>query len=116
MPALHKLITDRNDEEKQAENRKTITEKLLFWENEGFRKLSYGPFFMGRDITLVDLQYMPFIERFPCYEELWSAKIPDECTRIRDWISVMQDRESHKQTVNTIEFHMERYRRYEKAA
>ena len=115
-PALHKLIGDRDDEEKQAENRKVITEKFLFLENEGFRKMSDGPFFMGSDITLVDLQYMPFIERFPCYSELWGARIPDECTRLLSWIDTMQNRESHKKTVNSFEYHMKRYENYGKAA
>ena len=116
LTTLHKLISDRNDEEKQAENREKIAERLLFWEREGFRKMGDGPFFMGADISLVDLQFMPFVERFPCYEELWGAYISDECERLRAWIDVMKGRESHKKTVNSFEFHMERYQRYDKAA
>ncbi|MBT5240667.1 MAG: glutathione S-transferase family protein [Rhodospirillaceae bacterium] len=116
LPALHKLIADRQDKEKQKENRTLIAEKLLFIENEGLRKLGDGPYFMGRELTLVDLQYMPFIERFPCYEELWGASIPEECTRFRDWFETMQARESHHKTVNTLEFHMQRYSKYDKAA
>ena len=116
LTTLHKLISDRNDEEKQAENREKIAERLLFWEREGFRKMGDGPFFLGSAISLVDLQFMPFVERFPCYEELWGAYIPEECERLRAWIDAMKERESHKQTVNSFEFHMERYQRYDKAA
>lgn len=116
MPALHNLIADRREEEKQVENRKTISEKLSFLEHEGFRKLGDGPFIMGADITLVDLQYIPFIERFPCYEELWGATIPDDCTMLKTWIDTMQARESHQKTVNTFEFHMARYQKYDQAA
>lgn len=115
LPALHNLIADRHDEEKQIENRKSIRDKLLFIEKEGLRKLSDGPFFMGPEITLVDLQFMPFIERFPCYEEFWGASIPVECNRLRAWIKAMQNQESHKRTVNSFEFHMERYSKYDKA-
>lgn len=116
LPALHNLIADRRDENKQTENRNSISEKLLFLENEGLKKLGDGPFMMGSDVTLVDLQFMPFIERFPCYEELWGASIPKECVRLRTWIEAMQSRESHSQTANTIDFHMERYAKYDQAA
>jgi len=112
LPALHNLIADRHDEEKQIENRETIAKKLSFLEHEGFRKMGDGPFIMGDKITLADLQYMPFIERFPCYKELWGAKIPEDCIFLRRWIETMKERESHKSTVNTLDFHMERYQRY----
>lgn len=116
LPALHNLIADRHNDEKVIRNRKSIEEKLLFIEKEGLRKLGGGPFFMGPDITLVDLQFMPFIERLPCYKELWGASIPKECSRLRAWIKTMQDQESHKRTVNSFEFHMQRYSKYDKAA
>ena len=71
---------------------------------------------LGSEITLVDIQYMSFVERFPCYQELWGASIPEECTRLSLWIETMQSRDNHKKTVNTFEFHMERYQRNHKAA
>ncbi|MDG2243059.1 MAG: glutathione S-transferase family protein [Rhodospirillaceae bacterium] len=114
LPALHKLIEDRHDEDKQRENRAAVADKFLFIENEGLKNLGSAPFFMGKEITLVDLQFMPFIERFPCYAELWGATIPKECTRLGEWIKSMEQRESHKKTVNTLEFHMQRYQKYNK--
>lgn len=116
MPPLHDIIADSGNEEKQVENRKVVEEKFLFLEHEGFRKLGDGPFFLGAEISLVDLQLMPFIERFPCYVDLWGASMPEECTRLRQWIETMQGRPSHQQTVNSFEYHMERYRKYDKAA
>jgi glutathione S-transferase len=116
MPALHKMISDRRDPLKQVENRKVVTEKFLFMETEGLRKLSAGPYWLGADVSLIDLQFMPFLERFPCYEALWGAAIPVQCTRLKTWISAMQSRDSHKQTVMPFEFHMTRYRRYDEAA
>ena len=116
LPVMHKLIGDRRDEEKQVENRKKLAEKFLFLETEGLRKMGDGPFMMGSDLTLVDLQFMPFMERFPCYEELWGAAIPEECTALRRWMDTMRNRESHQSTVNTHDYHMERYQKYDQAA
>jgi glutathione S-transferase len=116
MPALHALIGDRRNPEKQIKNRQTVRERLLFIEHEGLRKLSDGPYWMGKDVSLVDVQFMPFFERFPCYVELWGAAMPAECTRLKAWIAAMESRESHRKTVNSIDFHMIRYRRYDEAA
>jgi glutathione S-transferase len=116
MPALHKIIADRKDAAKQVENRKAVAEKFQFMETEGLRKLGPGPYWLGADVSLVDLQFMPFIERLPCYEALWGAAIPGDCTRLKQWIAVMQGRDSHKKTVSTFEFHMARYRKYDQAA
>lgn len=116
MPALHKIIADRKDSEKQTENRKIVAEKFRFMETEGLRKLSKGPYWFGSDVSLVDLQFMPFLERFPCYESLWGVAIPEDCTRLKEWIAAMEKRDSHKKTANTFEFHMTRYRRYDQAA
>lgn len=116
MPALHKLIEDRRQPAKQIENRRKVTERLQFIEREGLGRLSDGPFFLGRDVSLVDLQFMPFFERFACYEALWGAAIPDGCTRLKSWFAAMSARDSHKKTASTFEFHMTRYRRYDEAA
>ena len=116
MPALHALIGDRRNPEKQIKNRQIVRERLLFLEHEGLRKLSDGPYWLGAEVSLVDLQFMPFFERFPCYAELWEAPLPAECTRLRAWIDVMRTRDSHQRTAQTHEFHMSRYRRYDQAA
>ncbi len=116
MPACHQLIQDRNDSEKQAENRAKLGEIFTFMENEALRKLSDGPYWMGEQLTLVDLQYAPFVERFPCYQDLWGAEWPEECTRLREWFTAISQRDSFQQTSHDLEFHMQRYRRYDQAA
>jgi glutathione S-transferase len=116
MPALHALIGDRRNPEKQVRNRQVVREKLLFLESEGLRRLSDGPYWLGTEVSLVDVQFMPFFERFPCYAELWGAAIPAECTRLRAWIEAIAARDSHRRTASTHEYHMVRYRRYDQAA
>lgn len=116
MPALHALIADRRNPEKQIKNRQVVRDRLLFLEHEGLRKLSEGPYWLGAELSLVDLQFTPFFERFPCYVELWEAPLPAECYRLLAWIDLMRTRDSHQRTAQTHEFHMSRYRRYDQAA
>ena len=116
MPACHQLIQDRNDAAQQVENRAKLREIFTFMEKEGLRKLSDGPYWMGEHLTLVDIQYAPFVERFPCYQDLWGAEWPEECTRLREWFATISQRDSFQQTSHDLQFHMERYRRYDQAA
>jgi glutathione S-transferase len=116
LPACHQLIPDRKDPNKQAENRARLAEAMIFMETEGLRRLSDGPFWMGKQITLVDIHYAPFIERFPCYQELWDAPWPAECTRLRQWFDAISERASFTGTRHEFEFHLERYRKYDQAA
>ena len=116
MPACHQLIQDRKNADKQVENRAKLREVFTFMEQEGLRKLSNGPYWMGTEFTLADVQFAPFVERFPCYEDLWGAQWPDECTRLRDWFDTVRSRDSFKATCHDLQFHMERYRKYDQAA
>ena len=84
MPACHQLIADRHNEEKQQANRAKLREVMAFMEN-GMRELSEGPFWMGEQLTLVDLQFAPFFERFACYESLWGAEWPTHCVGLKKW-------------------------------
>jgi len=112
LPTFHQLIKDQNNPERQDDNRQKIKDKMLLLENEALGSNGEGPFFMGKNISLVDIQYIPFFERFPCYEEIWGAKIPQECSKLNLWIDKMHERESFKKTAKPKEFHMERYKNY----
>jgi glutathione S-transferase len=68
-----------------------LHECLRFMETEGLRKLSDGPYWLGEDISLVDIQFIPFFQRFLDND---LADVPADCTRLRDWLGVMSQRES----------------------
>jgi glutathione S-transferase len=111
LPAAHRLMAERDDAKRLADNRARLDEVLRFMENEGLRKLGTGPFWMGATPTLVDFQYLPFFERFPVYEELAGARWPDDCSRLRLWFETMAERPSFLQTRHTLDFHLEQQRR-----
>lgn len=116
MPACHQLIQDRKDPDKQKDNLAKLVEVMQFMDSEGLHRLSEGPYWMGEQFTLVDVHYAPFVERFPCYQDLWGAQWPDECTRLRKWFDAVSERHSFKATMHDFDFHMERYRKYDQAA
>jgi len=68
-----------------------LHECLRFMESEGLRKLSNGPYWLGDAISLVDIQFIPFFQRFLDNDK---ADIPEDCTRIHAWLDVMKQQES----------------------
>jgi glutathione S-transferase len=111
LPVAHRLLVEREQPGKLAENRAKLTETMRFMEHEGLRKLGDGPYWMGAAATLVDFQYLPFFERFAVYEELAGAEWPDDCTRLRRWYETMSQRPSFLETRHTLDFHLEVQRR-----
>jgi glutathione S-transferase len=86
---------------------------LYFIEREGFGKFSInGDYFFGSRLSLVDITYYPFFERFISNEFYRDSKIPDDCKHIRQWIRVMRERISVKETSNSPEFYINRYEKY----
>ena len=112
MSACHQLIADRCDAEKQTTNRDELRSVFRFMER-GLERLGDGPYWMGEQFTLVDIQFAPFFERFPCYRSLWQAEWPEDCVRLKRWFDAVRSRDSHRQTCHDYEFHMERYRKYD---
>ncbi len=105
-----KLLVDHGNEELQTENKKKMKESLIYIENECFEKNANGPFWLGNNISLVDLHYAPFFERFGAFKELFGVEWPEECIKISDWWSAIQKRDSYKMTVLPTEEHVDLYR------
>ena len=105
-----KLLVDNGNEELQIENKKKMKESLVYIEKECFEKNANGPFWLGNNISLVDLHYAPFFERFGAFKELFGVEWPEECVKIADWWSAIQKRDSFKMTVLPTEEHVDLYR------
>ena len=105
-----KLLVDHGNEELQTENKKKMNESLIYIEKECFEKNANGPFWLGNNISLVDLHYAPFFERFGAFKELFGVEWPEECIKISNWWSAIQKRDSYKMTVLPTEEHVDLYR------
>jgi glutathione S-transferase len=107
LQTTHRLMTEADRADRRAENVAALSDVLRFIEFEGLRKLSSGPYFFGTRLTLTDLQFSPFFERFGTYEQMAGAVWPGECTRLRAWFEAMQARPSYRATSHPTDYHIE---------
>jgi len=115
LPAMSRVSRGKPEELEEAKTK--LVEQLRFIDKEGLRKLSdEGPFFLGPDLSLVDIQFAPFFERFLAYDAAFDVRLPDDCARLKDWFSHVQGCKSYRETARGADFHLERYRRAVKAA
>lgn len=111
-PAFYKLLLSQEPQQRQdwaAE----LTQHLLFMEREGLRKLSpEAPFWLGDRLSLVDLSYYPWFERWSAIAHYREMQLPDECDRLRQWWETMETLEVVKATKQSPDYHIQQYARY----
>lgn len=109
VPAFVKLLRGKTVEEQEQGHREFI-EALLFIEQEGFGKLSGdGTYFLGDQLSLVDISFYPWFERLAVLENFRRFELPTETPRIQKWWASLRDRESIKAVANPQEFYIERF-------
>jgi glutathione S-transferase len=109
VPAFVKLLRGKTVEE-QEQGRREFIEALLFIEQEGFGKLSGGgTYFLGEQLSLVDISFYPWFERLPVIEHFRKFELPAETPRIQKWWTALRERESIKAVANSKEFYLERF-------
>jgi glutathione S-transferase len=101
------------DPQQQQEAAAELCNHLQFIENEGLGKLSgEGPYWFGKSISLVDLTFYPWFERWPILEYYRGLHFPSELPRLRKWWEAVSQRDSVKAIANSKEFYIERYASY----
>jgi glutathione S-transferase len=105
-----KLLTDNGNDELQTQNKEKLKQALIYIEKECFEKNTNGDFWLGETISLVDLHYAPFFERFGAFKELFGVEWPKECVKLLNWWNAIQERESYKMTVLPTDAHVDLYK------
>ena len=111
VPHIYKVLLAQ-DAEGQALHERKIYEALEVMEFEGLRKLSDGPFWLGDDISLVDLTFFPHLERFVALEHYRGIKIPKDYSRLHAWLDHMKQRPSVVQTTRDDEGYIKSWYKY----
>ena len=105
-----KLLTDNGNNELQIQNKEKLRQALIYMEKECFEKNENGNFWLGEKISLVDLHYAPFFERFSAFKELFGVEWPEECVKLKGWWKAIEERDSYKMTVLPTDQHVDLYK------
>ena len=105
-----KLLTDNGNNELQIQNKEKLRQALIYMEKECFEKNENGNFWLGEKISLVDLHYAPFFERFSAFKELFGVEWPEECVKLKGWWKAIEQRDSYKMTVLPTNQHVDLYK------
>jgi glutathione S-transferase len=107
-PAFGKLLRGK-DAVEQQQGRLELTDALLYIEEQ---LSAIEPCWLGDQLTLVDLTFYPWFERFPALESLRQFTLPPEAIRLRQWWQTIRDRPSVRSIENPVSFYLERYARF----
>jgi glutathione S-transferase len=107
----HELLLSQ-DSLQQAESVRKLTESLRFIEQEGLQKLSADePYWLGEEISLVDLTYYPWFEQVAVLEHFRGFQFPAGLDRLKQWWGTVTNRESVRVIAKSQEFYLEHYAR-----
>ena len=106
-------VIQNKDRAKDGELKEKLNARLRVAEQEGFGELSgNGPYWLGSEVSLVDLAWYPFFERLPAWTHYRDFRIPSDCPKIAAWARAMADRDSARQVANAPDYYIEGYARY----
>jgi glutathione S-transferase len=82
-------------------------------EKEGIgKRKSDGSYWFGKSLSLVDLTFYPWFERWSVIEHYRGFELPSECTRLKEWWETMSQRDSVKAIANPTDYYIQRYASY----
>lgn len=111
-PAFYQLLLSQ-DPQAQQDWRDEMTRHLYVIEAEALAKLSGdGPFWFGEALSLVDISYYPWFERWPALEHYRGISIPEDCTRLQRWWQAMEQQACVRATRQPGNYHIQQYVKY----
>lgn len=114
VPAFAQLLRAETPDQ-EAEGRKALGDVLAFIEREALpRSSDRGPYWLGADVSLVDLSFYPWFERLPAVDRIRGFSIPAEHARLRAWLEAVQARGAARAIANPVDFYVERYAKFAK--
>jgi glutathione S-transferase len=111
VPHVYKLMLAQ-DAERQAFQAERLTKALLMMEHEGLGKLSDVPYWLGDDISLVDLTFLPHMQRLGVLAHYRGFRIPEECVLVKAWLQLMGRRPSVMEGSAALDVLIENWRKY----
>jgi glutathione S-transferase len=112
VPAWGAVLRGATEQEREA-GRRDLEAALEHIENAALGQLSGGgPFWFGSDLSLVDLAFYPWFERWAALEQLRGVCVPAKLERLTRWQAAVSERQSVKDIENPTSFYVERYAKF----
>ena len=112
MPAYFNLLKAQEPGERGIW-RTRLMNHLTTIDKEGLAEVTdNSPYWMGGELTLVDIAFYPFFERFAAVEVYRDVSIPLELTRLRIWLAAIAERPSVRKITRPRQHHIDYYREF----
>lgn len=111
-PAFGRLLRSQSTADQDAAKAE-LTDALQHLERSGFAQDGgQGPFFLGKEPSLVDFAFYPWFERWVGPAQLRNFPIPAEHARLSRWIAAVRALDAAREHENSAEFYLQRYAAY----
>jgi glutathione S-transferase len=109
---IHYKLLMAQEPDRRRELAEEMTGMFVFMEDEGLARLGAGPYWLGGEVSLVDLAFWPHFERLPAVTHYRGVDIPERCGRLRAWVAAMRTRASVKATAHDDAYYIAAAARY----
>lgn len=99
------------DESKHDKIRNALRDSLISIE-AGLAETSPGPYWLGEELSLVDLTYYPFFEQAQVLAEYRAFEMPKEHINLNRWLAAMKRRASVQDNCRDADFYIKAYGPY----
>jgi glutathione S-transferase len=89
-PAMARCAAAETADEQTA-SASELRDRLIFIEREGLSRCGRGPFWLGRDPSILDFAFYPFFERLPTGQQHRPVALPVMSIRLRYWLAAMRE-------------------------
>jgi glutathione S-transferase len=113
--AFYDLLSAK-DADAQAELAAKLTGCMEYMEDAGLAAMGSDPYWLGANVSLVDVAFWPFFERLPALTHYRGVGIPERCTRLKAWAEAMEARDSVQSTMHQADYYINSMSRYAQAA
>jgi glutathione S-transferase len=111
VPAIVRAVTAQP--EARAGASAQLRDVLIFIEREGLARCGRGPYWLGQELSLLDVVYYPLFERLPAIPtDQPGGGLPLLSIRLRYWLDAMCQRPAVQATQNPVEAHVRAFQSY----
>jgi glutathione S-transferase len=112
VPAWGTVLRGATELEREA-GRRDLEAALEHIDNAALGQLSgAGPFWFGPELSLVDIAFYPWFERWAALEHHRGVSVPAKHERLARWRAAVSERQSVKDIENPTSFYIERYAKF----